>query len=572
MRIKFFQSSSSTSSNKGGGGSTALDDASFISSSSGTSQSSWHQQQQRASTEPRRGKSPYYQQESSQQQQQQNRPKTLNTVMQLFDHDSQQSIKRNNNNNNNNDNNNVSSIDNPYRIKANGAVVINRTTHMTDHDDLLLHGTNSTGLSSHISTTSSFETNSVMTTTNPSISQPITTAPFFESEDTVLQHTTSTSSSSGGSSSSRSNSKNDHTHNKENNSTLLSSTPKSIHPSTKQQQQSTKMRMESNSSRSTFPIHDTTRFSMDGDSICSMESWTSSMIMEPLEEEDNNNNNNNNTHYLPNEQSHHQHHHHHHHHVTALSPPPRNTTKKWERGRIYSSDIDDICETLTTMNENSIQQEHSLLSPPLSIPPTSSSSSALQQHHEQDASFNNWHTMFELVNQENIRLRHQLQREQKEHDENYKHQTEILVNTRRENKYLKSTLSRIEMLSHTDAAYNKEKKRRQSTGEITLLFPPLGGEEEKGGGEKTTRHEKGKEPMMTLSNRRFHGSSVTLTYERKIKILLDEIEGMQAEEEMMYTRRSKLATKNNMLERHLLAREESVKQLEHDLRIMRLQM
>ncbi|KAI7847443.1 hypothetical protein BDC45DRAFT_526085 [Circinella umbellata] len=566
MRIKFFQSSSSTSSNKGGGGSTALDDASFISSSSGTSQSSWHQQQQRASTEPRRGKSPYYSQES---QQQQNRPKTLNTVMQLFDHDSQ-SLKRNLSNNNSSNStsiqndNNVSSIDNPYRIKANGAVVINRTTHtMTDSDDLLLHGTNSTGLSSHISTTSSFETNSVITTTNPSISQPITTAPFFEPEDTI-QHTTSTSSSGGSSSSSSRRRRNENTDNKEKNSTRLSSTPKSIHPSTKQQQ-STKMRMESNSSRSTFPIHDTTRFSTDGDSICSVESWTSSMIMEPLEED-------NNTHYSPNEQNHH--HHHHHHHVTALSPPPRNTTKKWERGRIYSNEIDDICEALTTMNENPGQHEHSLLSPPLSIPPTSSSSSALQQQQQpQDESFNNWHTMFELVNQENIRLRHQLQREQKERDENYKHQTEILVNTRRENKYLKSTLSRIEMLSHTDVAYNKEKKRRQSTGEITLLFPPLGEEKENENEKTTTSNEKGKEEaVMALSNRRFQGSSVTLTYERKIKILLDEIEGMQAEEEMMYTRRSKLATKNNMLERHLLAREETVKQLEHDLRIMRLQM
>ncbi|KAI9250569.1 hypothetical protein BDA99DRAFT_522852 [Phascolomyces articulosus] len=167
--------------------------------------------------------------------------------------------------------------------------------------------------------------------------------------------------------------------------------------------------------------------------------------------------------------------------------------------------------------------------------------------------------MFELANEENIRLRNQLQAERNEYHESIKHKTEALTFVRRENKYLRSALSRIQMLSNTNAAYNQEKRRRQSTGEITMLFPP-----------RDTNSSSYEEPSMTLSNRAFHGS-VALSYERKIKILLDEIEGMQADEEIMYMKRNKLVTKNAMLEQQLLSREESVKQLEHDLRIMQLQ-
>ncbi|KAI8140564.1 hypothetical protein BJV82DRAFT_623102 [Fennellomyces sp. T-0311] len=449
MRIKFFQSSTKTS----------LDDSSFTSTA--TSASYHTTTSNRAATEPHRGISPYVHNIAEQH----NRPKTLSNVMQLFEEN--QPTRRNLHT--------ITQAD-PYRVKANGAVVMNRSN--IDCDDLL--GT-PTILGSHISATSSLEATSSTATTNASMSQPIANLDYSDAEQL--------SASSG-----------------------LGGLGTHVKPESR-----SKIRMESNSSRSTFPLHDSTRFSIGSDSLCSMESWSSSVAMEQPEE------------LLYCDQEH---------HVTALSPPPRNTGKKWYRDRIPSCDEEDACEALTTLDPKSSHRDYP-------------ESQTREQYNYQHDPLKNWRSMFELANQENIRLRQQLQARQSEFVDQMNHKTEALTTACRENKYLRSALSRIEMLS--SANLQKEKRRRQSTGEISFVF------------------RENEEPSMTLPNCGLHGSSsVALSYERKIKILLDEIDAMQTDEEIMSIKRSRLASKNAMLEQQLQARDESIRQLEHDLRIMQL--
>lgn len=202
-------------------------------------------------------------------------------------------------------------------------------------------------------------------------------------------------------------------------------------------------------------------------------------------------------------------------HFTALSPPPRR-----RRMRENSTDTD-ICETLTT---------------------------AVDDHNSERVSVM-------LMARENHRLQIQL-RTARYRVQNLRRDNEekwiALQALRREVKHMQNLVNREHLFHNCSCCHDHTRRRRRSTGSVHLQS----------------------QNVSFAPNTAFSCLKLTSTIsdEQKIKILLDEIGVMQQEEEAAEIRYAQLATKNNELKHQLLNRDERIRQLEHELQQLRLQM
>lgn len=167
-----------------------------------------------------------------------------------------------------------------------------------------------------------------------------------------------------------------------------------------------------------------------------------------------------------------------------------------------------------------------------------------------------------VIQEENERLREQIGRLREEARRDRVNQQAALVSARRETKYLQRTLARIQRVQESqDASHATRSQRRRSTGSSEHI--PIFGMLNKS--DLTVVPQKQNNTPSFMSHLR-----PAVPVEKKLSILLDEIEAMQLEEDAMQEKCDQLAHSNAELEQELDDRDETIRQLEHDLRVQSL--
>ncbi|ORY93002.1 hypothetical protein BCR43DRAFT_496176 [Syncephalastrum racemosum] len=162
-----------------------------------------------------------------------------------------------------------------------------------------------------------------------------------------------------------------------------------------------------------------------------------------------------------------------------------------------------------------------------------------------------------VIQEENERLREQIGRLREDARRDRVNQQAALIAARREVKYLQRTLARMQRVQESqDESHTRQSRRRRSTGSSEHM-PVLGMLNKS---DMTVVSEKNNNSF--LSHLR-----PAVPVEKKLSILLDEIEAMQLEEDTMQEKCDQLAHSNAELEQELQDRDETIRQLEHDLRV-----
>lgn len=216
------------------------------------------------------------------------------------------------------------------------------------------------------------------------------------------------------------------------------------------------------------------------------------------------------------------------HHATALSPPPRPSVSNGrEKHNIASSAQHDACEYLTAMSTSSNSNKMSILM------------------------------------EENRRLREANASILQMQHEDQLNSSKSLAAAYREIKYLRRVISCTNAMASTARPTTQVRRRRHSTDCMDNTGETFSVKTQKQGISALVRASSTHNSITSSS------SSVNLSYERKLKILLDEIEAMQAEDDQLQAQRIELEQKNIQLKFSLENSQETIRQLQHELRLAR---
>ncbi|KAJ8656589.1 hypothetical protein O0I10_007666 [Lichtheimia ornata] len=214
-------------------------------------------------------------------------------------------------------------------------------------------------------------------------------------------------------------------------------------------------------------------------------------------------------------------------HITALSPPPRpNASSGKEKHTIPNPTQHDACEYLTTM-------------------PTSSNGSSNK-------------SKMDILMEENRRLREANTRIQQMQHEDKLSNSKSMAAAYQEIKYLRRVISCTRIMTNTGSTTTQVRRRRHSTDCMDKAGEPKQGFAALAFADSARCSITSTQP-----------SSVNLSYERKLKILLDEIEAMQTEDDHLQAQRLELERKNIQLKHSLENSQETIRQLQHELRLAR---
>lgn len=218
-------------------------------------------------------------------------------------------------------------------------------------------------------------------------------------------------------------------------------------------------------------------------------------------------------------------------HITALSPPPRpNASSGKEKQNISDSAQHDACEYLTTM-------------------PTSSSSSSKSK--------------VDLLMEENRRLREANTRIQQMQHEDKLSNSKSMAAAYQEIRYLRRVISCTRIMTNIGSPTTHVRRRRHSTDCIDNADEACSVKTQKQGFAALAFADPTHWSIAPTS------TSVNLSYERKLKILLDEIEAMQTEDDHHQAQRLELERKNIQLKHSLENSQETIRQLQHELSLAR---
>lgn len=157
-----------------------------------------------------------------------------------------------------------------------------------------------------------------------------------------------------------------------------------------------------------------------------------------------------------------------------------------------------------------------------------------------------WESMYYAVLQENIHLRQQIQVERERHLSEKNASVSQVVASQLEIRHLQRALSLTQRLNASNIKQHKSHhSRRRSMGDFNPLLDYTDEVEE----------------SLCLSK-----SSVPAR--QKLKILLDEIEAFQAQEDMLITKQRWLQQQKSQLEQIIKDKDELIQQLQHDLAII----
>ncbi|KAI9317124.1 hypothetical protein BX666DRAFT_1942401, partial [Dichotomocladium elegans] len=150
--------------------------------------------------------------------------------------------------------------------------------------------------------------------------------------------------------------------------------------------------------------------------------------------------------------------------------------------------------------------------------------------------------LVDLVFHENQRLRDQLAQSRREDRAQLLKSNDALASAKREARYLRRILSCTRILNGEATG---GRRRRQSTGGVTAAM----------------KRELGMHPLSSFC----HTSS--MSHEHKLKILLDEIEAMQLEDNQLQAKLDQLEKRNAILKRTLWEKDEIIRQLKFDMQM-----
>ncbi|KAI7876075.1 hypothetical protein K492DRAFT_172872 [Lichtheimia hyalospora FSU 10163] len=215
-------------------------------------------------------------------------------------------------------------------------------------------------------------------------------------------------------------------------------------------------------------------------------------------------------------------------HITALSPPPRPSASNGkEKQTICDRAQHDACEYLTAI-------------------PTSSNSSE---------------SKVDILMEENKRLREANTRiQQMQHNDKLSN-TKSLAAAYQEIKYLRRVISCTRIMDNAGNSTSRIRRRRHSTDCM----------DDTGQEFSDKKQTQSLAALVLAGSTRcsFTSSPASVSYERKLKILLDEIEAMQAEDDQLQAQRLELEQKNIHLKLSLENSEEIIRQLQHELYLAR---
>lgn len=215
------------------------------------------------------------------------------------------------------------------------------------------------------------------------------------------------------------------------------------------------------------------------------------------------------------------------HHATALSPPPRPSVSNGrEKHNIANPAQHDACEYLTAMS-------------------TPSNSNKV-----------------DILMKENRRLREANASILQMQHEDQLNSSKSLAAAYREIKYLRRVTSCTNAMVSTAHPTTQVRRRRHSTDCMDNTSETFSVKTQMQGRSALVR-------ASSIHNSITSSSSVNLSYERKLKILLDEIEAMQAEDDQLQAQRLELEQKNIQLKFSLENSQETIRQLQHELRLAR---